>query len=136
MEKFKELFPVVFIIIAVVIVWQIVMINSNIRESINILSQTEKKLDSASQEIKDSRRLVDSLQLDFARFGSYLNDLQGRVEMNDLQNKLRQSQFAGKRDSLENRLAQLRFKVNLTGHDLPEIRIFDSKSDTTRYENE
>ena len=95
----------------------------------------EKKLDDASQEIKDSRRMVDSLQLDFARFGSYINDLQGRVEMNDLQNKLRQSQFVSKRDSLQKRLTQLGNKINLTGHHLPEIRIFDSQSDTTRYEN-
>lgn len=135
MEKLKELIPIISIVVAAILIWQIVLVNSNIRHSIKILTQAESKLNSASQEISEARNMVDSLQSNFIRFGAYLNDLQGRVEMSDLQNKLKQNQFIAKRDSLQMRLAELNKKIDLTGHSLPEIKIFDSKNSSPN-ENE
>jgi len=127
MEKLKDLALGVILLISVLALYQVFVTNSNLRAALKTLDGTRKKLDSASLEIKYSKIQVDSLQQNFVRFGAYIRDVQGRLERLDLEKRITDQSFATKKDSIKVRLKELNKIVDLTGQDLPEVRIIETK---------
>src|SRR6185369_4914485 len=119
MEKLKEVAIVVILVIGALALYQVFVANSNLRAALKTLDGTKKKLDSATIEIVHSKIQVDSLQQNFARYGAYLRDVQGRMERMDLEKRISDQSFATKRDSIRVRLKELNKTVDLTGQDLP-----------------
>ena len=127
MEKLKDLALGVILLIGVLALYQVFVTNSNLRAALKTLDGTKKKLDSASLEIKSSKIQVDSLQQNFVRFGAYIHDVQGRLERLDLEKRITDQSFVSKKDSIRVRLKELNKIVDLTGQDLPEVRIIETK---------
>jgi HAMP domain-containing protein len=127
MEKFKNIAIVLILVIVAIALYQTFAANSNLQNAIIKLDNTKKKLDSASSEIRYSKERVDSLQQNFARFSAYIKDVQGRLERMDLEKRVNEQAFLAKRDSIRTRLKELSKTVELTGQDLPEVPIIDSK---------
>ncbi len=127
MEKLKDLALGVILLIGVLALYQVFVTNSNLRAALKTLDGTKKKLDSASSEIRYSKIQVDSLQQNFVRFGAYLQDVQGRLERLDLEKRITDQSFASKKDSIKMRLKELNKIVDLTGQDLPEVLIIETK---------
>ena len=127
MEKLKDVAIVVILLIVAVALYQIFVTNSNLRAAIKTLDGTKKKLDSAALEIKYSKTQVDSLQQNLVRFGAYIHDVQGRLERIDLEKRVSDQSFIGKRDSIKVRLKELNKSVDLTGQDLPEVPVIETK---------
>jgi hypothetical protein len=127
MEKLKDVAIVVILLIVAVALYQIFVTNSNLRAAIKTLDGTKKKLDSAAIEIKYSKTQVDSLQQNLVRFGAYIHDMQGRLERIDLEKRVGDQTFFAKRDSIKVRLKELNKTVDLTGQDLPEVPVIETK---------
>lgn len=117
----------IFVIVAVAL-YQTFVANSNLKKAIQTLDDTNRKLDAASGEIRYSKERVDSLQQSFSRFSAYIKDVQGRLERMDLEKRVNERAFLTKRDSILLRLKDLNKSVELTGEDLPEVTIIDSKN--------
>jgi chromosome segregation ATPase len=127
MEKIKNILVFIILIIVAVALYQTFIVNSNLRQAINTLDSANKKLDLAAEEISYSKARVDSLQKNFARFSAYIKDVQGRLERMDLEKRINEQAFVAKRDSIRIRLKELNKTVDLTGQDLPEVPIIDTK---------
>lgn len=93
----------------------------NLRDAIKKLDEAEKNLNTSLKIIESSRAKIDSLQIDIYRFKSYILDIQGRVEILDLEKRVNEQKFAAKRDSIRERLRQLYKEIELVGEELPEI---------------
>lgn len=127
MQKLKDVALVVILVIAAVVLYQTFVANSNLRAALKTLDGTKKRLDSASYEISQSKIQVDSLQRNFVKFGAYLRDVQGRIERMDLEKRISDQSFSVKRDTIRMRLKELNKMVDLTGQDLPEVPVVETK---------
>src|SRR5258707_4592191 len=127
METLKDIAIVVILLIGVLALYQVFVANSNLRAALKTLDGTKKKLDSAALEIRHSKIQVDSLQQNFIRFGAYIRDVQGRLERLDLEKRITDQSFVARRDSIRVRLRELNRIVDLTGQDLPEVPITETK---------
>ena len=127
MEKLKDIAIVVILVVGALALYQVFVANSNLRAALKTLDGTKKKLDSATIEIAQSKIQVDSLQQNFVRFGAYLRDVQGRMERMDLEKRIGDQSFAARRDSIRMRLKELNKTVDLTGYDLPEVPVIETK---------
>ena len=127
MQKLKDVAIVVILLIGALALYQVFVANSNLRAALKTLDGTKKKLDSASFEITQSKIQVDSLQQNFIRFGAYLRDVQGRMERMDLEKRISDQSFAVKKDSIRMRLKELNKTIDLTGQDLPEVPVIETK---------
>lgn len=126
----KNLKIVLFIILGIMIANLLVSLfgaNRNLRHTLEKLNDAERKLDKAIEQINDSEMRIDSMQSDLVKFGSYLKDVQGRVELLDLEKRLNDRRYRNRRDSLQARLKELYQTVDTTGADLPDITIDDSR---------
>lgn len=99
----------------------------NLRDAVRKLDEAEKNLNTSLKIIESSRAKIDSLQIDIYRFKSYILDIQGRVEILDLEKRVNEQKFAAKRDSIRERLRQLYKEVELVGEELPEIPVVRKK---------
>lgn len=127
LENIKTAALALIFVIVVVALYQTFVANSNLKKAIETLDDTNRKLDAASGEIRYSKERVDSLQQNFSRFSAYIKDVQGRLERMDLEKRVNEQAFQAKRDSIRIRLKELNKSVDLTGEDLPEVTIIDSK---------
>ena len=99
----------------------------NLRNAVRKLDEAEKNLNTSLKIIETSSAKIDSLQIDIHRFKSYILDIQGRVEILDLEKRVNEQKFAAKRDSIRERLRQLYKEVELVGEELPEIPVVSRK---------
>ncbi len=99
----------------------------NLRDAAKKLDEAEKNLNTSLKIIESSRAKIDSLQIDIHRFKSYILDIQGRVEILDLEKRVNEQKFAAKRDSIRERLRQLYKEIELVGEELPEIPVVRKK---------
>jgi peptidoglycan hydrolase CwlO-like protein len=95
----------------------------NLRDAVKKLDEAEKNLNTSLKIIESSRAKLDTLQIDIQRFKSYILDIQGRVEILDLETRVNEQKFAAKRDSIRERLRQLYKEIELVGEELPEIPV-------------
>lgn len=95
----------------------------NLRQAIQKLESAEKKIDNSIKLLDSSQAKIDSIQNDIYRFKSYILDIQGRVEILDLEKRVNEVKFSTKRDSIRDRLKILYKEVELVGEDLPEIPV-------------
>lgn len=99
----------------------------NLGDAVKKLDEAEKSLNTSLKIIESSRAKIDSLQIDIHRFKSYILDIQGRVEILDLEKRVNEQKFAAKRDSIRERLRQLYKEIELVGEELPEIPVVRKK---------
>ncbi|NJO69920.1 MAG: hypothetical protein HC830_12150 [Bacteroidetes bacterium] len=95
----------------------------NLRNAVRKLEEAEKKIDNSVKLLNKTEIKIDSIQLDIQKFKSYILDIQGRVEILDLEKRVNEARFSVKRDSIRDRLKELYKDVSLVGESLPEIPI-------------
>lgn len=95
----------------------------NLRDAIQKLEDAQKSINSSVKMIESSKAKIDSMQMDIQNFKSYIVDIQGRVEILDLEKRVNEQKFAVKRDSIRDRLKTLYKEVELVGEELPEIPV-------------
>lgn len=109
--------------ILVLMLNNILFSGGNLKQAIKKLDEAERKIDNSIKLLNNSQVKIDSLQADIQRFKSYIIDIQGRVEIIDLEKRVNEAKFASKRDSIRSRLSELYKEIELIGEDLPEIPV-------------
>ena len=96
--------------------------NNNLNDAIDKINQSQQKLDSSLMQINYARTRIDSIRNDMEVFKQYVKDIQGRVEILDLENRKSLADYRKHRDSLQNRLKDLYTNVDTTADNLPDIK--------------
>jgi len=99
--------------------------NDNLDEAIRKIDEAKQKVDSSLWAVNYSRERIDSIQNTIEVFKQYVSDIQGRVEILDLRNRVDKEAFKKTRDSLKSRLNELMKTVDTTAKDLPDLVITD-----------
>ncbi len=85
------------------------------------IEKIEKRLDGTINDLSRSVMLADSLQQSVQRLRIFIDDVQSRAEVLDLERRLNDQDFRLKRDSINNRLNELYKKLKITGKIVQEI---------------
>lgn len=118
--------------IAVIILCALLLVNllkglfkgdDNLKEAIKNIKASQQKIDSSLLIINTARNQIDSIQSTMEVFKHYVNDIQGRVEILDLQNRVSMRQYQRYKDSLQDRLKNLYAGIDTTASNLPDIVI-------------
>ncbi len=99
--------------------------NSNLKEAIGNINESQQKLDSALAQINYTQNKVDAIREEITIFKTYIKDIQSRVEILDLENRSGMRDYRKYKDSLQNRLTSLYHNVDTTAYDLPNLVITD-----------
>jgi hypothetical protein len=94
-------------------------------KSIRKLEETQLKLDSATNQIRDARERIDSLRTDLLKFGNYVVNIQAQSELNRKEREIKETRFKTNRDDIQQQIDSLRTLVD-TLH-LPVITVYDSR---------
>ncbi|MEX2191316.1 MAG: hypothetical protein WEB33_11505 [Bacteroidota bacterium] len=107
------------------IVWVVLFLtlNSRLNDAIDKLESAQNRIDSSLTTLSVARSVIDSVRTDLARFSSYIRDIQGRVEILDLNERAANTQFRTQKESIVRRLKELYKDVEATGSELPEIPV-------------
>lgn len=107
------------------LIWVVLFLtlNSRLDDAIVKLESAQSRLDSSLTTLSATRTVIDSVRGNLAKFSAYLRDIQGRVEILDLNERSASTQFRAQKESILRRLRELYKDVETTGAELPEIPI-------------
>ncbi|MEX2116660.1 MAG: hypothetical protein WEB37_07225 [Bacteroidota bacterium] len=111
-------------------VWVVLFLtlNSRLNDAIGKLETAQSRIDSSLTTLTIARSVIDSVRTDLARFSTYIRDIQGRVEILDLNERAANTQFRTQKESIVRRLRELYKDVETTGSELPEIPVVGNGS--------
>jgi len=119
MEKNTKIIVLsILVFIVLILIFSIIYTNKNLKNALNKIENVEKNLDSAINEINYSKSKVDTIQSELFRYKSFIKDIQGRVEIMDLESRYNENKFKNKKDSISKRLEILYKEIGLTGKNL------------------
>ena len=98
-------------------------LNSNLDRAVERLEQAERKIDSSFISLRSATLEIDSVRSGIATFSAYVRDIQGRVEILDLNERMLSERFKGQGEKLKSRLRELYKEVEQTGKELPEVPV-------------
>lgn len=127
MEKFSRYLPLAALLALLFFLVLFVYSNSRLNEAIDRLNAAEQKIDETLWTLSSAKTTIDTVQKDLATFGTYVKDIQGRVEIMDLTQRSEDEQFRNQRSRIKGRLKELYRDVESTGKELPEIPIVEAE---------
>ncbi|HLA68534.1 MAG TPA: hypothetical protein VJN65_02435 [Bacteroidota bacterium] len=130
MEKLSRYFPLAALLALLLFFLLFIYSNSRLNEAIDRLHAAEKKIDETLLTLTSAKTTIDTVQKDLVAFGTYVKDIQGRVEIMDLTQRAEDEQFRSQRSRIKVRLKELYRDVESTGRELPEIPIVETEKKT------
>ena len=127
MEKLTRYLPLAALLALLFFLVLFVYSNSRLNEAIERLNAAEQKIDETLWTLSSAKTTIDTVQKDLATFGTYVKDIQGRVEIMDLTQRSEDEQFRNQRSRIKGRLKELYRDVESTGKELPEIPIVEAE---------
>jgi SMC interacting uncharacterized protein involved in chromosome segregation len=116
---------VVYVVLGLVVfhlVFDLFNTRSNIKAVIKNLKESRVNIDSALNQIKFSQEKLKTMQEDLNNFSLYVKDIQGRVELNDNEKRLKETSSKRIQDSLRRLIDEGKKELRLTDT-LPDIII-------------
>ncbi|MBI3005771.1 MAG: hypothetical protein HYY49_10215 [Ignavibacteriales bacterium] len=101
--------------------------NSRLNDAIDRLVSAEERLESSLTTLQATMSTVDSVQKDLVTFGSYVRDIQHRVEILDLSQRVADERFRVQKTELTRRLRELYKELETTGKSLPDIPVVSAE---------
>ncbi len=124
MEKsIRNLLLILILLVAATLVFSIVGINRNLRDSLKLVKDSQEQLNEAKEQIGKSKETLDSMQADMKTFGKYMEDIQQRVHILDLERRNSDRNFLRKKDSINVLLDSL-YKGRGINDNLEEVKEF------------
>lgn len=123
-KPIRNLLIVLLALTGASLVFSIVGINRNLKESLNLVKQSQEQLNDAREQIGKSKEELDSLRSDMKAFGKYMEDIQQRVHILDLERRNNDKDFLRKKDSINVLLDSL-YKSRGISDNLPEVKEFN-----------
>lgn len=128
MERLSRYFSFLIVVLLLVCLLYLLYTNSRLTEAIDRLDSAKAKVDSSLNALALTRGTIDSVQHELGTFGSYVHDIQARVEILDLNTRSGSDRFSGQQAAISDRLKTLYREVDATGRNLPEIPIVHGSS--------
>ncbi len=123
MDKVSRYFPFVALVLLLILVYLLLFSQSRLNEALDRLDAAEQKIDSTLRSLATAKSAIDTVQSDLVRFGAYVRDIQGRVEIMDLSQRADDDRFRGQQAKIQARLKELYKEIQNTGKELPEIPV-------------
>ena len=120
----KILLSAVLVFTVSSLVFSIVGMNRNLNESLKLVKNSQEQLNEAREQIGKSKEELDSLRADMKAFGKYMQDIQQRVHILDLERRNNDKDFLRKKDSINVLLDSL-YKTRGINDNLPEVKEFN-----------
>ena len=134
MEKLSRYLPIAALLALLFILVLFLYSSSRLNEAIDRLNAAEQKIDETLLTLSSAKTAIDTVQKDLATFGTYVKDIQGRVEIMDLTQRSEDEQFKNQRSKIKGRLKELYRDVENTGKELPEIPVVEAGKSSMRRE--
>jgi septal ring factor EnvC (AmiA/AmiB activator) len=126
MEKLSRYLPLAALLALLIFLVLFLYSSSRLNEAIDRLNAAEQKIDETLVTLSSAKTAIDTVQKDLATFGTYVKDIQGRVEIMDLTQRSEDEQFKNQRSRINVRLKELYRDVESTGKELPEIPVVEA----------
>ena len=123
MNNLTKYLPVILLLGLLVCIALLLTLNSNLDRAVERLEQAELKIDSSFISLRSARLEIDSVRNGIATFSAYVRDIQGRVEILDLNDRMLSERFKGQGEKLKSRLRDLYKEVEQTGKELPDVPV-------------
>jgi len=123
MTNLTKYLPVILLLGLFLCIVLLVKLNSNLDRAVERIEQAEHKIDSSFISLRSAKLEVDSVRNGIAAFSSYVRDIQGRVEILDLNERMLSDRFKGQGEKLKLRLRELYKEVEQTGKELPDVPV-------------
>ena len=123
MNNLTKYLPVILLLGLLVCIALLLTLNSNLDRAVERLEQAELKIDSSFISLRSARLEIDSVRSGIATFNAYVRDIQGRVEILDLNERMLSERFKGQGEKLRSRLRELYKEVEQTGKELPDVPV-------------
>ena len=123
MNNLTKYTPVLLLVGLLVCIILLLTLNSNLDRAVERIEQAERKIDSSFISLRSAKLEIDSVRSGIATFSAYVRDIQGRVEILDLNERMLSERFKGQGERLRSRLRELYKEVETTGKELPEVPV-------------
>lgn len=120
MEKYSRYLPVGLIVLAIILIGYFYSSNSKLGDALEKLNQANKSITEAISKVDSAKVKINELQSNLSNYGMYVKDIQGRVEIDNLERRLKNAKDKSERDSIYKRLKDLGNTIDLTGEELPK----------------
>jgi hypothetical protein len=117
----KQLKVILYIIVAFLVIDLCYDFFFGVRQIKKKIDKIESRLDGTIKDLNRSISMADSLQLSVRKLGLFIDDVQSRAEVLDLERRLNDQDFKLKRDSINKRLVELYKKLKITGQIVQDI---------------
>ena len=112
-KNLKILLYIVLGLMVVQFLYSMFGVNKNLNDALSKLQDSQKKLDSAITIIDKSKLKIDSARTKLNDFSTYVEDIQGRVQILDLENRKNDVKYKAKADSIRKKLNILYKEFNI-----------------------
>ncbi len=123
MNNLTKYLPTLLLLGILICIVLLLTLNSNLDRAVERLEQAELKIDSSFISLRSARLEIDSVRSGIATFNAYVRDIQGRVEILDLNERMLSERFKGQGEKLRSRLRDLYKEVEQTGKELPDVPV-------------
>ena len=123
MNNLTKYLPAIFLLGLIICIILLLNMNSNLDRAVERLEQAEWKIDSSFASLRSAKHEIDSVRSGIAAFSAYVRDIQGRVEILDLSERMVNERFRGQNEKLKSRLRELYKEVEPTGKELPDVPV-------------
>lgn len=101
MDKTTKIILIALLVLTVFgILFNIIGVNRNLKQSLQLVKDSQTELSRAREEITKSKSQLDSLRYEMNSFGKYMKDVQERVHILDLERRINDRDFLRKKDSI------------------------------------
>ena len=123
MNNLTKYLPMLLLLGLFICIVLLLSMNSNLDRAVERLEQAEWKIDSSFASLRSAKLEIDSVRSGIATFSAYVRDIQGRVEILDLNERMVNERFKSQSEKLRTRLRELYKEVEPTGKELPEVPV-------------
>jgi chromosome segregation ATPase len=93
------------------------------------LDEGREKTEQSISRLEQANEKLHDMEQGMKQYLAYVRDIQGRVEILDLERRIREARFQSQSDSLKTRLKKLYQEIEMTGSELPRIPVVDLKNE-------
>ena len=124
-RKLKLWLSVILAVVVIQLLINFLMVSPRLKQSLDKLEQAEKSLDSARQDVRNSKTEIDSIRTNLMKFNNYVVAIQHTTELLAKERELRDAKFKSERDSI---LADIKaLNITLDTLSLPPLKIYDTR---------
>jgi len=119
-RKFKTVTVISAVLIIAVMIGGLALSNVYLNRALKKIDEVQFELDKTMKILHFSQTKIDTMRKELSAYHLSLQDIKGRVEIIDLENRKSQTRFIQKKDSIRNRLDHL-YKLYGLGNSAVEI---------------